>query len=204
MPLKSTGRALMFPTTSNRSSNSLSPTTTPRPGHQRNRIACLNCRKKKVKCTTAGKQPQSPCERCVKEDATCQYVAISNDEESNFRSSQGPPAPIWVEPLSPESYAQSKDVFPRQPQVPQTHPGHQYHPPTTGPPWGQTVPPSGNPHSGYPYPALNSTGPSRPGTEFSPATTPLYLANSAPPYVHYGPFPGPANTVYPWTRRQSE
>ncbi|KAJ7855019.1 hypothetical protein B0H14DRAFT_2579611 [Mycena olivaceomarginata] len=79
------------------------PVTTPPPGHQRNRIACSNCRKRKVK----EKYPTSPCERCSKEGTTCEYVAISNNEGMSSGNDIS-----WAEPLDPESYARSQGAFP--------------------------------------------------------------------------------------------
>ncbi|KAJ6588811.1 hypothetical protein B0H19DRAFT_1302338 [Mycena capillaripes] len=181
----------------NPNNSSSFPITTPPPGHKRNRIACGNCRKRKVKCTTTKKQPHAPCERCVKENVTCEYVAISDDERSI--SSPAPPVPRWVQPLSPESYAQSKDIFPRppQPQAPNMYTG--YGAQAAGPP-GQMAPFPQPAQSQYSGADLYSNGPSIPGNRFPTATAPPY---PAPPYpashIHYGQFPGPANTVYPWT-----
>ncbi|KAJ7359156.1 hypothetical protein DFH08DRAFT_404661 [Mycena albidolilacea] len=134
----------MFPNHSRGQKSSPSPFTSPPPGHSRNHIACKNCRKRKLKCITTEKHPRLPCERCVKENVTCEYAAVSNDEESSSRAS---PAPRWVEPLDPESYARSKGIFPAPPQVPQMHNGYQHN--------GQTTNPSGSepppfPQSGAP------------------------------------------------------
>ncbi|KAJ7792402.1 hypothetical protein B0H14DRAFT_3160250 [Mycena olivaceomarginata] len=191
----------MFPNHSRGQKSSPSPVTSTPPGHSRNRIACKNCRKRKLKCITTEKHPRLPCERCVKENATCEYAAVSNDEESSSRAS---PAPRWVEPLDPESYARSKGIFPA-PQVPQMHNGYQHNAQTTNPS-GSEPPPfpqSGGSYPGNLYRAFNSTGRSTPGNQSPPVGAPRYFPPSAP-HIHYGPFPGPANTVYPWTQRRPE
>ncbi|KAK7055379.1 Zn(2)-C6 fungal-type domain-containing protein [Favolaschia claudopus] len=80
--------------------------TTPPPGHQRNRIACSRCRKKKVKCTGGPKDnPTGPCQRCVADRRECEYVPLSNNESGGGELS-------WTPNLDPESYAQSHGAFP--------------------------------------------------------------------------------------------
>ncbi|KAJ7664284.1 hypothetical protein B0H17DRAFT_1184721 [Mycena rosella] len=62
-----------------------------------------------------GEKPRAPCERCAKEGATCEYVAVTSDEISSSRSgSAAPPNPRWVEPLDPQSYARSRGMPPRR------------------------------------------------------------------------------------------
>ncbi|KAJ7126071.1 hypothetical protein C8R44DRAFT_119636 [Mycena epipterygia] len=199
----------------NRSHNPSSsfPVTSPPPGHQRNRIACSNCRRRKVKCIITEKKPRSSCERCAKDGATCEYVAVAGDEETSHSRSSGsdhaaPPTLGWVEPLDPESYARSKGVFPpaTAPQVPSMYAG--YGAQAAGPPGY----PQG-PYQQYEYPRSQFVPPSSggrgslPGNQFPPANTP-YPNTPYPDLgpggsrIHYGPFPGPANTVYPWTQPQ--
>ncbi|KAJ6488347.1 hypothetical protein DFH09DRAFT_1324411 [Mycena vulgaris] len=47
-------------------------------------IACVHCRKRKIKCITAPEAPEHPCERCARRGLKCEYVAISE---------QDPPSP---------------------------------------------------------------------------------------------------------------
>ncbi|KAJ6588810.1 hypothetical protein B0H19DRAFT_1057928 [Mycena capillaripes] len=105
-----------------RSSSSSFPVITPPPGHHRNWIAAAGAKSKadKTRCITAETQPQTSCERCVKEKATCQFVAVSNDEQT---TSLAWSLPKWVEPLDPEWYARDKGIFvPPQPPAPNMPP----------------------------------------------------------------------------------
>ncbi|KAJ7240441.1 hypothetical protein C8J57DRAFT_1478094 [Mycena rebaudengoi] len=197
----------MYP---NRGASS-STSTTPAPGHRRGRIACSNCRKRKMKCITTEKYPRSPCERCTKEGTRCEYIAVTNDEEtssppssptsgrSNSYAESASNVPKWVEPMDPESYARRKGMRP----PPNSPPTHQ-----NPPAYGNTIPPS--PHSWTSFrhqPILPPYSPSG-GAAYSPnqpvpwSNDPNFVPSSAVPPVHYGPFPGPANTVYPWTQQQ--
>ncbi|KAF8190335.1 hypothetical protein K438DRAFT_2141908 [Mycena galopus ATCC 62051] len=127
------------------------------------------------------------------------YGSLSHDSGSST-----PSAPIWVEPLDPESYARSQGIFPTPSQITQAHTGYQYNSQTVGPRGGQIAPTPqpGNPYSGNSYQTVNPSGQSNTRNQFPPAA-PLYPSAGAP-HIHYGPFPGPANTVYPWTQRQLE
>ncbi|KAJ7166385.1 hypothetical protein C8R43DRAFT_1121955 [Mycena crocata] len=194
--------------TSHKSSSASYPVITPPPGHQRNRIACTNCRRCKVKCLSTGKRPPSPCERCVKEGATCEYAAASPDEEGGRQGFIGghSPTPQWVEPLNPESYARNHGMSsaPTAPQAPSMYPGY------GGQSAGQannSLPPS---HSrGYSHssqisqPGFGGQLPGGiPGSQFQPPVPSAYAPYMGPGgrLIHYGPFPGPANTVYPWSQ----
>ncbi|KAJ6588812.1 hypothetical protein B0H19DRAFT_219914 [Mycena capillaripes] len=155
--------------------------------HQRNRIACTGCRKRKVKCTAPEKYPSSPCARCVKENKTCEYVTVSDDNEiSASRPSPPPPVPVWLEPLGPESYAPRKGVFPQQPRVPKMAPAYDAE---------AANPPCPMDHFPQSYTAVDS---SVSGNQFPPYVAPSYPATS-PAHIHYGSIPGPAKTFYPWT-----
>ncbi|KAJ7158394.1 hypothetical protein C8R43DRAFT_948691 [Mycena crocata] len=172
----------------------IAPSPGPGPGHQRNRIACSNCRGRKVKCPT--KDTQTPCERCVKNRLTCEYVALSNDERkiprASSRPESGPPAPRWVQPLDPESCARRKGMQPPPPpperEVPTMNAGHGMQP---GPSSSQKA--LNQQQYGYPQSSqMVSVGSSQgmlTGNQFPPAYPQI-----AVPRIHYGPFPGPAKT----------
>ncbi|KAJ7737431.1 hypothetical protein DFH07DRAFT_779344 [Mycena maculata] len=93
---------------------SLLPVTTPPPAHQRNCMACIACRIRKITCVTNKKQPQYPCERCTKEGVTCEYVPVPTEEpfvQGNYKS----PDPTFLQPLNPESFTQDSaaaGIFP--------------------------------------------------------------------------------------------
>ncbi|KAJ7270765.1 hypothetical protein B0H12DRAFT_779870 [Mycena haematopus] len=181
------------------------PVITPPPGHQRNRIACTNCRKKKIKCITAKKNPTSPCERCSKEGIECEYVAISTNEGT---SSTQRPDILWVEPLDPESYARSQGAFPSPPV---SHPHTMYagsftH--TAGPPAGQ-IPPISPPRYSSSSQYFQPPGSSfQPGMPRMPGNQPPAAVNAAypgtiPPPVYYG-VSEPANLTSPWSQPQTQ
>ncbi|KAJ7512634.1 hypothetical protein B0H11DRAFT_1946606 [Mycena galericulata] len=206
----------MLPNT-NRSSSSV-PVATPPPGHQRNRIACVNCRKRKIKCITDKKQPRSACERCTREGAICEYIAAPSEDEispsqSSFALGSGsvPPVPRWVEPLDPESYARNKGAFPSPPAPQGQGPSSMYSGyggQAAAPPGNYPMTPFQQQQHGHPYSSqLNPTMLSNPAHNI-PGNR--YPAGGNSPYpgindaaninVHYGPFPGPAGTVYPWSQ----
>ncbi|KAJ7064894.1 hypothetical protein C8F01DRAFT_779578 [Mycena amicta] len=178
----------MFPNPTYNSSPSPYSTRQPPPGHQRNRIACTNCRKRKIKCPSSQKYPTQPCARCVKEGLDCEYAAVINEDDSSL-GEQGPPAPRWVEPLDPESYARGAH---RNRSVPTALPPM--------PQGGGSTPPAG--HDSYRAPIAGSSQYAHSagwnGYNQPPPPDARYATPAA--NVHYGPFPGPANTVYPWSQ----
>ncbi|KAF7318904.1 Zn(2)-C6 fungal-type domain-containing protein [Mycena chlorophos] len=168
---------------SSSSSNHPYSTRPPPPGHQRNRIACSNCRRRKIKCPYSEKHPTQPCARCVKDGLECEYVAIYSNEDGQSA------APRWVEPLDPESYARANASGRGAPamQTPPNfnaaaayNPADPYQQYYSVPGSGQGFPGSATPGSGsgYSQGAGQGQGQHR--------------------GVHYGHYPGPANTVYPW------
>ncbi|CAK5284675.1 unnamed protein product [Mycena citricolor] len=44
-------------------------------------MACVNCRRRKIKCVTSTKQPSAPCERCTKRKLDCEFVPVSESAE---------------------------------------------------------------------------------------------------------------------------
>ncbi|KAF8205389.1 hypothetical protein K438DRAFT_536507 [Mycena galopus ATCC 62051] len=51
-------------------------------------LACVNCRKRKVKCTTSDVSPYTPCGRCTKMSLTCTYLSVA-DQGADMKSSTG-------------------------------------------------------------------------------------------------------------------
>ncbi|KAF7351704.1 C6 finger domain [Mycena sanguinolenta] len=45
-------------------------------------MACVNCRKRKMRCITTEQPPKNPCARCTKKGLPCEYVAADNDEDN--------------------------------------------------------------------------------------------------------------------------
>ncbi|KAJ7741427.1 hypothetical protein DFH07DRAFT_778107 [Mycena maculata] len=169
------------------------------------RHAVLGLSPQFIRCITDKQQPRSPCQRCAREGVTCEYVAVSSDEEispsqSSFAQGSGQPAgPIFVQPLSPESYARNKGRFPPPPapEGPSMYGG--YSGLATGPPGNPMIPfQQQQQQPGYPYPMPNNSA-NFPGNQFPPGGSTPYPGTIAP-HVHYGPFPGPAGTVYPWSQ----
>ncbi|KAJ7927509.1 hypothetical protein B0H13DRAFT_2265536 [Mycena leptocephala] len=184
----------MFPNYSRSHNSSSSLPATTLPPHHRNRIACTNCRRRKVKvsvpipaCITGEKQPLSPCKRCVKEKLTCEYVAVSNaDETVSTRLSQDGWSLLVLNRMREVGayYRNNLSMYAG------------YHAQQASPPDGQMAPfpqPGYSSHSGF-----NSSGRNIPGNYLPPVAAPSHPATSAS-HVHYGPFPGPAKTMYPWT-----
>ncbi|KAJ7938327.1 hypothetical protein B0H13DRAFT_2572206 [Mycena leptocephala] len=196
----------MLPGNHNRSHKSSSsfPVTTPPPGHQRNRIACLNCRKRKVKCVT---NTRDPCERCSREGWTCEYVAASNNEEMSTPSTR------WVPPLDPESYARNQGIFPPPPQAqaPRAPSGYTgYGAQSAGPPGSHMAPVNQQGYSqhGYSHPSQfippgSSFQPGYPGNQPPAAANPAYFGTNPSP-VQHGGFPEPVNPAYPWANSQPQ
>ncbi|KAJ6598275.1 hypothetical protein DFH09DRAFT_1304081 [Mycena vulgaris] len=201
-----------------------SPGTPSSRGHRRGRIACLNCRKRKIKCVTADDHPHSPCKRCSQYGSPCEFVSVSEEEAS----SPEPPPPEngakWLPPLGPESYgrpqkqgaiaitppeifdsyaAAEKIYSPDLGSPPILYPESYMYSPDTGSPaslyqesYTQQSPIYSSPHDGGSFDiwdneALDLWAPS-PSIPYFP-----HMGSA----VHYGPFPGPANTIYPWAHQ---
>ncbi|KAJ7779481.1 hypothetical protein DFH07DRAFT_1030285 [Mycena maculata] len=42
-------------------------------------VACVNCRRRKIKCITTEDPPQGQCERCSKRGLSCEYLTVAED-----------------------------------------------------------------------------------------------------------------------------
>ncbi|KAJ7450982.1 hypothetical protein B0H11DRAFT_2076633 [Mycena galericulata] len=56
-----------------------SPTHTFLLRRSRINVACVNCRRRKIKCVTAEEPPRRPCERCAKRGLSCEYLSVADD-----------------------------------------------------------------------------------------------------------------------------
>ncbi|KAJ7627145.1 hypothetical protein FB45DRAFT_920747 [Roridomyces roridus] len=85
-------------------------------------LACSICRKRKLRCITFEQPPRNPCERCVRKNLPCEYIAMSIAQELVYQPivnaadthSYGqfqpqpqhhhprPPAPLPFYPYSPQ------------------------------------------------------------------------------------------------------
>ncbi|KAJ6457982.1 hypothetical protein C8R45DRAFT_1184122 [Mycena sanguinolenta] len=144
-------------------------------------MACINCRKRKVKCVTTEQPPKNPCARCKKNGLTCQYVAAENDDDNDYPQFDSaspahgranllhPPtqSQYWVEPPMQASSNFSREFGGTAPLLPRT-----------GPP-----PPNKRPrYDGGSYPDLSLSGPSNQYTSSAqyhsgsptPASNPMF------------------------------
>ncbi|KIK68620.1 hypothetical protein GYMLUDRAFT_68476 [Collybiopsis luxurians FD-317 M1] len=71
------------------SSSTNSSSSTKKAGHQRNPMACTNCRARKIKCDSNKRYPDHPCVRCVNRKLVCEYVAIAHAPSTDTRSRSG-------------------------------------------------------------------------------------------------------------------
>ncbi|KAJ7097644.1 hypothetical protein C8R44DRAFT_748359 [Mycena epipterygia] len=196
--------------------SSRSTLVVPSPGHRRCRIACSNCRKRKIKCIAGEKNKKNrlPCKRCSQQGCPCEYVSVSEEEASSPEPTTPENGPKWLQPLVPESYDRKQSSRPHMP-APKIFDGY------TAPEnfnyldtgfipfydhvYSQQIP-SYDPNSngnmdGSPFDVWGNQD-----LPFTPTRVPSANIPYFPPMggVHYGQFPGPANTIYPWTHRGSK
>ncbi|KAK7052745.1 hypothetical protein R3P38DRAFT_3306360 [Favolaschia claudopus] len=61
---------------------------------RRTLLACLECRRRKMRCIPSEQPPTNPCARCQKKGLRCEYVAVEIDDSGPSGSDSGiPPAP---------------------------------------------------------------------------------------------------------------
>ncbi|KAF8148134.1 hypothetical protein K438DRAFT_1989316 [Mycena galopus ATCC 62051] len=181
---------------------------------RRTMMACVNCRRRKMRCITTEQPPRNPCARCTKKGLNCEYVSADRDDDSSANQSSSE---------FPESSA-----HPARPPMPPPSRATQSWPnpsdfsrgPGTAPPLPYTGPPplhmrprySGN--AQYPDLSLSNSGPGQqnlPAQYYpTPATNSAvnqgynpqagqayqYMANYGPPAAQPGHYP-PGNGGYP-------
>ncbi|KAJ7107932.1 hypothetical protein C8R44DRAFT_744502 [Mycena epipterygia] len=91
-------------------------------------IACVHCRKRKIKCVTESQE--KPCERCAQKGLLCEYIAVAEEYgRSNSEASGGKPLSSPATPSTPDiprpsrqsgGYAQSDVQISRRPERPCT------------------------------------------------------------------------------------
>ncbi|KAF7326434.1 C6 finger domain [Mycena sanguinolenta] len=83
-------------------------------------IACINCRRRKIKCVTSEEPPQHPCARCTKRGLVCEYAAVdeSTTPESPTQSNYNPAR----YGMSQNSYGGSQGYSPQYAGFPQKNP----------------------------------------------------------------------------------
>ncbi|KAJ7729760.1 hypothetical protein B0H16DRAFT_1775607 [Mycena metata] len=161
---------------------------------QRKRIylACVNCRRRKVRCITAGED--TPCQRCVKHGLLCDYVPVSLEREKSLfaippgeGSTSTPPStmpPSWSQAPPPHSaYGHGHHAPPSAPYFNPSHgqpaaPPHFNSVPGFRPDRSHPVPPP-FPHPAPPsFPYPHGTNP------FPQNTQPGYYPIAQPSYHH--------------------
>ncbi|KAJ7142421.1 hypothetical protein C8R44DRAFT_725777 [Mycena epipterygia] len=187
-------------------------------------IACLNCRKRKIKCVTTEESPDKPCERCAKRGLTCEYVSVGDQEfpsPTSTQSGRGGPPMTQAQSVPPPRYGPNT-WGQSPPAYGGNNPGgatpYPYNPHSNSPylnsppPMPQTDPyhSSRGQHGATPqYPAYNhpamTAGPSH-APQAQPYPTAGFPQHQPPPvhgsYNQYGqyfpnPSPGPNNMFYP-------
>ncbi|KAJ7081270.1 hypothetical protein C8R44DRAFT_754098 [Mycena epipterygia] len=157
-------------------STTTSPTRNPqdsvpfRSRPQRTLVACSNCRRLKRKCITTERLTRNPCARCTKRGLSCEYVAVTEQEESTPGI-----RPLELAGLAskvPESEANSVDL----------RRGVQKPPPLlyTGPPPLNRVPHYSSSHVQRSTWSLSHSGPTNPPSAAlsNGPTHPKYLNHS--------------------------
>ncbi|KAJ7099871.1 hypothetical protein C8R43DRAFT_1141400 [Mycena crocata] len=169
------------------------------PPRRRVYIACLNCRKRKIKCMTDDTE-QQPCERCIRKGLMCEYLAVGNEDSTSApppgRSSAGhsPSSSSYPSGSYPVSTAVSNGAY-------GTHrPPHAIHPqsaPSQPQPQGPHFDNSAHQYQGhrapapYPVPSQYNHGPSSTYGRVQPP-----MQSPFPPPNQAGPSAYPTNYGY--------
>ncbi|KAJ7627942.1 hypothetical protein DFH06DRAFT_1338773 [Mycena polygramma] len=97
-------------------------------------LACLNCRKRKIKCLTEDSE-QKPCERCVRKGLLCEYRPVADEGDPSAGIPSGAARPSAGQPISPPGVAPGHYFGAGNPRPPQ---GGNAHYPATSQGWGST------------------------------------------------------------------
>ncbi|KAF7324669.1 hypothetical protein MKEN_00508400 [Mycena kentingensis (nom. inval.)] len=79
----------------------------PPPNHKRCRIACIRCRRRKIKCAVNfnnGGQPHPPCKRCADRGLACQFIPVADTDDASYATLGPDVGHRWIDPLIPESF----------------------------------------------------------------------------------------------------
>ncbi|KAJ7662819.1 hypothetical protein DFH06DRAFT_1397090 [Mycena polygramma] len=155
-------------------------------------MACVNCRKRKIRCITTEQPPTNPCARCTKKRIPCEYVAVPEPEWYSA-SSPSPQTPEFPASAGDTSASPSPWTPPPLSPPPSQAPSLVPHLPYTAPPAGHRPRYAGG---RYPDLALGHQS-SQPDRSMSMPTSPYYPnsggqlgANQSPyPYYSQNPYP---------------
>ncbi|KAJ7104886.1 hypothetical protein C8R44DRAFT_746146 [Mycena epipterygia] len=150
-------------------------------------IACLNCRKRKIKCLNE-ESLQRPCERCIRKGLICEYIPVANEQAQSAGSNPPPPTQFGFGHRPPAPYSPP----------PAVHPAPAFNP---TPAYGGYNGPS---NVVQPQQHIPSMAPVL-GHHRNPRVHPISAPYQVPPYA-YRPGPAPASSygtgqhvVYPAT-----
>ncbi|KAJ6473371.1 hypothetical protein C8R47DRAFT_1324469 [Mycena vitilis] len=133
-------------------------------------MACVNCRKRKIRCITTEQPPTNPCARCTKKRIPCEYIAMPEPEWYSA-SSPSPQTPEFPASSGDASASPSPWTPPPLPPPPSQSQGPSFVPlPYTAPPAGHRPR-----YAGGQYPDLAlGRQPSQPDRSMSLPTSPYY------------------------------
>ncbi|KAJ6571024.1 hypothetical protein DFH09DRAFT_1079992 [Mycena vulgaris] len=187
-------------------------------------IACIHCRKRKIRCITDEKGPLNPCERCARRGLNCEYLSVGEQDPYPSSGRDTPNLdPVFMSPAPtahmPNAWTQSPPQGPYIAQAPAPSPTrysnssqYNYNSFNALPSGSQPGPPghrsdrSSRPQH-FPTPAYNDPAmtsaprplhPPRYPTP-RPATAPHPTPDSQGYYIDYSqmlPDPGHNNTAY--------
>ncbi|KAF8163947.1 hypothetical protein K438DRAFT_1985055 [Mycena galopus ATCC 62051] len=135
---------------------------------RRTLMACLNCRRRKMRCITTEQPPTNPCARCTKKGLSCEYAPADRDDDPANQSSSGYPESTAhsARPPMPSDFSRGAGTAPPLPY--------------TGPPPSHMRPRySGN--AQYPDLSLSDSGPGqqKPPAQYYPTRANNSTVNQA-------------------------
>ncbi|KAJ7260459.1 hypothetical protein B0H12DRAFT_1275638 [Mycena haematopus] len=167
-------------------------------------MACVNCRKRKIRCITTEQPPKNPCARCAKKGLPCEYVTAEHDDDSPSQDfgSSAPPEPIphqrpsSMQPSSGPSMPASNDFsrgFRTAPPLPYTGPPPQNRRPRYSGSLYPDLSLSGSASNEQPLP-VQYYSPSQTNNNpmvnqgYNPQAAQAYMANYGPPGTQPGAY----------------
>ncbi|KAF8173370.1 hypothetical protein K438DRAFT_2051431 [Mycena galopus ATCC 62051] len=176
---------------------------------RRTLMACLSCRKRKIRCITTEKPPKNPCARCTKKHLLCEYVpATETEQDEHYSSHSG-------SPQTPEFPQSELPAISSSPSLPPSRNPSPYPSPGANQSRGSALPlphtipppPGYRPRfAGMQYPDLSLLPQSAPMAlrpmlmqhpYYTPTATPHPNTNPYLSYPPYSPHPG-RGSQYPW------
>ncbi|KAJ7355337.1 hypothetical protein DFH08DRAFT_933306 [Mycena albidolilacea] len=160
-------------------------------------VACIPCRKRKIRCVTIDDSPNTPCKRCTEKGLECEYLAVCEEREKSLFTEgsaygQRPPATpqssTWNQPSHGHGGSSSTGVYAHnyaQPAAPQSNP---YYGQSSASQYSQSPGPYTNPApAAYPTRPRSQQYPSNPSNMYPSSTNPTlprsnYYQSSGVPY----------------------